>query len=50
MFMFEKAVVGSSKYWAWILSLVDVITTGFGCYLYQLTYGLGVTGLSRDVS
>lgn len=50
MFMFEKAVVGSRKYWLWILSLTAVIGTGFSCYLYQLSHGLGITGLSRDVS
>jgi Ni/Fe-hydrogenase subunit HybB-like protein len=50
MFMFEKAVVGSRRYWLWVLSLFAVIGTGFLCYLYQLSHGLGITGLSRDVS
>lgn len=49
MFMFEKAVVGSKRYWAWILGLSAVILVGLFAYLHQLSYGLGVTGMSRDV-
>src|SRR5512142_3272365 len=50
MFLFEKAVVGGRKYWTWIACLVAVIAIGFLFYLRQLGYGLGVTGLGRDVS
>jgi molybdopterin-containing oxidoreductase family membrane subunit len=50
MFMFEKAVVGSRRYWAWIGALFTVILAGFLCYLRQLHLGLGITGLSRDVT
>ena len=50
MFMFEKAVVGSRRYWLWILCLLAAIAAGFVCYLRQLNYGLGITGLSRDVT
>jgi Ni/Fe-hydrogenase subunit HybB-like protein len=50
MLMFEKAVVGSRRYWAWLGALGAVIAAGFLCYLLQLTEGLGVTGLSRDVT
>ena len=49
MFMFEKAVVGSRRYWAWLGALSTVILAGFLCYLWQLQIGLGITGLSRDV-
>jgi Ni/Fe-hydrogenase subunit HybB-like protein len=49
MFMFERAVVGSKRYWAWVLGLSAVILLGLFAYLHQLSYGLGVTGLSRDV-
>jgi len=49
MFMFEKAVVGSRRYWAWIGGLSAVILAGGLCYLRQLQVGLGITGLSRDV-
>jgi len=49
MFMFEKAVVGSRRYWIWIFCLLAVILAGLFAYLRQLSYGLGITGLSRDV-
>lgn len=48
--MFEKALTGSRRYWAWIFSLLTLIGIGFICYLRQFSIGLGVTGLSRDVS
>jgi Ni/Fe-hydrogenase subunit HybB-like protein len=50
MFMLEKAIVGSRRYWAWILSLAGIILAGFLCYLWQLANGLAITGLSRDVT
>jgi len=50
MFMFEKAVVGSRKYWTWLLFLFAVIGIGFIAYLRQFDQGLGITGLSRDVT
>jgi Ni/Fe-hydrogenase subunit HybB-like protein len=50
MFMFEKAVVGSRRYWTWLGCLGAVILVGFSCYLFQLHEGLGITGMSRDVS
>jgi Ni/Fe-hydrogenase subunit HybB-like protein len=50
MFMFEKAVVGSRRYWVWLLCLMAVIGLGLISYLHQLAQGLGVTGLSRDVT
>jgi Ni/Fe-hydrogenase subunit HybB-like protein len=49
MFMFEKAIVGSNRYWAWVSGLLAVILLGLVAYLFQLRNGLGVTGLSRDV-
>jgi molybdopterin-containing oxidoreductase family membrane subunit len=48
--MFEKAVVGSRRYWIWVLCLFAVIGVGFLSYLRQLDTGLGITGLSRDVT
>ena len=48
--MLEKALTGSKKYWAWIILLLGVIAVGFYAYLNQFNYGLGVTGMSRDVS
>lgn len=50
MFMFEKAIVGSRRYWIWLFCLLFVVAIGFVFYLYQLNVGLGVTGMSRDVS
>lgn len=50
MFMFEKAVVGGRRYWIWILCLLAVIGLGFLAYLRQLSYGLAITGMSRDVT
>jgi molybdopterin-containing oxidoreductase family membrane subunit len=48
--MLEKALTGSKKYWAWIIFLLIVIAVGFMAYLRQFSYGLGLTGMSRDVS
>jgi Ni/Fe-hydrogenase subunit HybB-like protein len=50
MFMIEKALVGSRRYWCWILCLVAIIGFGFLAYLRQLSYGLEITGMSRDVT
>jgi len=50
MFMFEKAVTGSRRYWLWLLALAVLIGLGKLAYLHQFSTGLGVTGLSRDVS
>jgi Ni/Fe-hydrogenase subunit HybB-like protein len=48
--MLEKALIGSKKYWIWIVVLLAIIGIGFLNYLNQLKNGLGITGLSRDVS
>src|SRR5512147_2068935 len=48
--MLEKALVGSKRYWLWIGALLVVIVIGLLQYLRQFSYGLGITGLSRDVS
>jgi molybdopterin-containing oxidoreductase family membrane subunit len=50
MFMFEKAVVGSRRYWLWLLCLAAVIGLGLLAYLRQFAEGLQITGLSRDVT
>ena len=50
MFMFEKAIVGSRRYWIWLFCLLGVITAALCFYLYQFNVGLGVTGMGRDVS
>lgn len=48
--MIEKALRGSAKYWLWLCFLLSWVLIGFICYLYQLKIGLGITGMSRDVS
>jgi len=48
--MLEKVLTGSRKYWGWLGFLAALIGAGFFCYLWQLRDGLGITGLSRDVS
>ncbi len=50
MFMLEKAVTGGRGYWRWLLCLFAVMLAGFLAYQRQLAYGLGITGLSRDVT
>jgi molybdopterin-containing oxidoreductase family membrane subunit len=48
--MLEKALYGSKRYYAWVGLLMLLIAAGMLAYLQQFTYGLGVTGISRDVS
>lgn len=48
--MLEKALSGSRRYWTWIFFLLALVGAGFVTYLFQFKYGLGITGLSRDVS
>ncbi len=48
--MLEKALIGSKKYWAWVSLLGALILVGLFNYLRQFSFGLGITGLSRDVS
>ena len=48
--MLEKAFNGNKAYWIWLLVLLGIITTGFTFYLRQLDFGLGITGMNRDVT
>ena len=48
--MIEKALSGSTRYWAWIIFLLSIMGVGAACYVMQWNYGLGITGMSRDVS
>ena len=48
--MLEKALKGSPLYWFWLFFLACVAGVGSMAYLYQLNFGLSVTGMSRDVS
>jgi len=48
--MIEKALKGEPRYYMWIVFLLGIIGVGFGCWLYQINVGLGVTGMGRDIS
>lgn len=48
--MLELAIKGSKRYYGWITFLLGGIGAGFLVYLWQLDFGLGITGLSRDAS
>lgn len=48
--MLEKALSGSRNYWLWLAGLMAVIAVAFMGYLQQWQFGLGITGMSRDVS
>ncbi len=48
--MLEKALTGSRNYWGWMAFLGGLMFLGFLFYLRQFAFGLGVTGLSRDVT
>ncbi|MCK5126201.1 MAG: polysulfide reductase NrfD [candidate division Zixibacteria bacterium] len=48
--MLEKALSGDKRYWTWIAFLLLVIGVGTLAYLKQYNEGLGITGLSRDVT
>jgi Ni/Fe-hydrogenase subunit HybB-like protein len=46
----EKALKGSIGYGIWIAVLLLLMGNGLVNYLRQLDYGLGITGMSRDIS
>ncbi|MCW8796447.1 MAG: polysulfide reductase NrfD [Chlorobium sp.] len=48
--MIEKALKGNRSYWGWIVILLVIISAGVYSYINQLTTGLTLTGMSRDVS
>ena len=48
--MLEQALKGSKQYYGWIAVLLAIVGVGFVCYLWQFQFGLGITGMSRDVS
>ncbi len=48
--MIEKALYGDKRYWTWIGFLLILIGIGVLNYLRQWDMGLGITGLSRDVT
>jgi len=48
--MLEKALSGGTRYRAWVGGLLLVILVGVACYVRQFNQGLGITGMSRDVT
>ncbi|HEX7558954.1 MAG TPA: NrfD/PsrC family molybdoenzyme membrane anchor subunit, partial [Usitatibacter sp.] len=48
--MLEKALVGSRGYWRWVTLLLGLMALGAIFYMRQFALGLGITGLSRDVT
>jgi Ni/Fe-hydrogenase subunit HybB-like protein len=48
--MIERALTGDRRYWGWVVALLAVVTVGSLFYVRQLTVGLTITGLSRDVT
>ena len=48
--MIDKALSGSKRYWGLVAVLAGIVLVGFITYLRQYTQGLGITGMSRDVS
>ena len=48
--MLELALKGDKKYYGLMTVLAAMAAVGFGFYLWQLKFGLGITGMSRDVS
>jgi len=48
--MLDKALCGSKKYWTLVIILAGIAGAGTLAYIYQFQNGLGVTGMSRDVS
>jgi Ni/Fe-hydrogenase subunit HybB-like protein len=48
--MFEKALKGNKYYWMWLAFLGFFIAIAGVAYLRQYFYGLGLTGMDRDIS
>lgn len=48
--MLDLAVKGSKRYWGWLAFLGAIVACGAYFYMQQLSFGLGITGMSRDVS
>ena len=48
--MLELALKGDKKYYGLVTILAAIVGVGTGFYLWQLQFGLGITGMSRDVT
>jgi Ni/Fe-hydrogenase subunit HybB-like protein len=48
--MIEKALKGNSRYWMWLAFLSAFIGVGAICYIRQYLFGMGLTGMGRDLA
>ncbi len=48
--MIEKVFKGNSRYWMWLAFLSAFVGVGAICYIRQYLFGLGLTGMGRDLS
>lgn len=48
--MLERALVGTQRYYRFLMVLLVLMGMGFAAYLFQYNRGLTITGMSRDVS
>ena len=48
--MIEKALKGTPIYWGWLALLLALMVLGAACYIRQFNFGMGLTGMGRDLS
>ncbi len=48
--MIEKVFKGNSRYWMWLAFLSAFAGVGAICYIRQYLFGMGLTGMGRDLS
>ena len=48
--MIEKALKGNALYWGWLALLLVLMALGAACYIRQFNFGMGLTGMGRDLS
>ena len=48
--MIEKVLKGNSRYWMWLAFLSAFVGVGAICYIRQYLFGMGLTGMGRDLS
>ncbi len=48
--MIEKVLKGNRNYWMWLAFLAALVGIGAICYVRQYLFGMGLTGMGRDLS
>ncbi|PID76568.1 MAG: menaquinol oxidoreductase [Deltaproteobacteria bacterium] len=48
--MIEKIFKGNKAYWTWLAVLSAFIGLGWLCYFRQYAFGMGMTGMGRDIT